>query len=700
MGHSMATHDHAFLKCMCAHTTRVAKVFFLAPHGRQRAKSGPKTMQRDVRRWLSCLCPLLHAVAVSAQCTDEASCMTALVKDPQCACTGNNTGIDTAQLGASYGKSCSAWDSAQSYCTAPSGKFKAMAWCQTKWCYVSANCHAAYTKYDLVPAAERNSSLYYSYARCDKDTVMGELRFHGQLKIKCNNATVCLRKGESCNYQQLCKTTDEGSTARLDGRGSKMCNVGTYAPTKNSIRCMACAPGRFSRSSGQSHCDCAGIGYGASADGTKMDACGPGLYTNTSCEPRCKSCESGKFSSDQVNTKCTCAERGYTASANRTAMVKCAAGTFSSRKCSACEKCPSGKFQDELGMYECTCAHKGHVPFTNRTNQRPCAAGQYSNKTCASFCASCEAGKYQPDVGMSACDCVPRGYVSAKGGTDEAPCPPGTHGSNSTCGKACTPCETGKYQKEAGMGECVCAAAGYKPSADRRSQIPCAGGYYSNNSCASACARCDPGQYTVNKEANSGCKCTEIGYKTNLNRTTEIACAPGSHGTNHSCGTTCTPCESGKFQKEHGMPECICVDAGYIPSKGKTGREGCPKGTYNNETCQAQCTRCAHARYQPSTGATVCLCARPGYISFANTSRDVQQCGPGTYMDERCGIKCKTCARGQVSNVELENAQCKCTEAGYTSDVTKRIQTPCLPGTYSNHTCRCVACFRAVTLRI
>eukprot|EP00929_Paragymnodinium_shiwhaense_P002154 TRINITY_DN10235_c0_g2_i1.p1 TRINITY_DN10235_c0_g2~~TRINITY_DN10235_c0_g2_i1.p1 ORF type:complete len:223 (+),score=41.77 TRINITY_DN10235_c0_g2_i1:90-758(+) len=71
----------------------------------------------------------------------------------QCACTGSNTGLDTATYGSSYGKTCLAHDNIRNDCLGLEG-----ACCQA-WCYVSKDCPTALS-------SELASGLWFSYGAC------------------------------------------------------------------------------------------------------------------------------------------------------------------------------------------------------------------------------------------------------------------------------------------------------------------------------------------------------------------------------------------------------------------------------------------------------------------------------------------------------------------------------------------------------
>ena len=115
------------------------------------------------------------------------------------------------------------------------------------------------------------------------------------------------------------------------------CEIGTYAASEGSVRCVECAPGKYQDQPGQGSC---------------------------------KPCEINTKSEEPASKKCDVCPDGEDATkSGNQACQQCALGKYKNDALSECTTCPAGQYQDTRGQDQCkTCSSNDERPNSLKTS--------------------------------------------------------------------------------------------------------------------------------------------------------------------------------------------------------------------------------------------------------------------------------------------------------------------------------------------
>lgn len=512
--------------------------------------------------------------------------------------------------------------------------------------------------------------------------------------------------------QTTCTLCPAGTTSPPNATSCSNCSAGTFSLEGMSVcarcpagtfstgvavnsqaGCEACAPGRFSQSTGGTSClICAAGAYsdgGASqcsqcransdspagstreacvcragfADGLECEACLPGQFNSKAGASACRLCASGEYSPTGMAVECSL----------------CDAGSFSpvvGR--SHCETCPAGTSAPFRGSTQCTPCSPGLFGSTTGLSQcQACSSGRFSAFTGQTLCNLCRNGTYMPDPRASAClSCGPGTYEPRTGQTVCTACAPGTFSNQTGSSQACEPCPQGYYATSAGLthGEaCLRCAVGRSSDAGATTCGDCRPGEFPNvlnGGCTVCPANSEPGNYTGPDQ----CRCgpgLRLGYNSRAlggvatyNGLTRIHTFASSNEQfqllqdtiiQASCGgqTLAKPIllPAGIYPGSTSCPfEVVIsyqVDAQFNPQLTDSYVQcvPCPAGTFSTGMTGPQCQSCLSRTFQPDEGAVSCLSCPTGdpsklgmFICEACPGRQVLQDG-----------ECKLCPDGEFN---------------------------------------------------
>ena len=128
---------------------------------------------------------------------------------------------------------------------------------------------------------------------------------------------------------------------------------------------------------------------------TACDACGPGKFQNAN-SLSCVDCEFGTFTRDQGKTACSTCQPGFnvTAVSAATDCQPCVAGTYNNQSLRMYIPCEYGTFSTlaQTTCYECQPGYNV-TSAELATGCQPCVAGTYQNATLRQ-CIPCDFGTY------------------------------------------------------------------------------------------------------------------------------------------------------------------------------------------------------------------------------------------------------------------------------------------------------------------
>jgi len=160
-------------------------------------------------------------------------------------------------------------------------------------------------------------------------------------------------------------------------------------------------------------------------------------------------------------------------------------------------------------------------------------------------------------------------------------------------------------------------------------------------------------------------------------------CAIGSYSSFDGAPfpTSCTPCQSGKYNTASGESSCIECATGKLSSADRTFCKDCEAGEYNfNNT---ECVSCEYGKYAPQALTDSCLtCTAGSNTNNASKATTCTACDAGTYSNAS-SVDCLSCSRGKYS--PSGSSKCLDCEAGFISpEVGASTCTSCSAGKYTS----------------
>ena len=390
--------------------------------------------------------------------------------------------------------------------------------------------------------------------------------------------------------------------------------------------------------------------------------------SSTSCRP-CSNCPLGEI----MTTDCNLISDRQCS--------PCVAPAYSEDglTCKQCDK--EGQYSNINSASFCKLAPPGFKPTTDYTGVIACPAGEYSIGG-ASTCTSCPAGKYSEHdeingaIGCTACDL---GSISSEGSSSCIPCSPPTYSDDSITCKQCD--GEGQYSDVNGASFCKTAPAGTKPIANHTNIEICPQNTFSIGA-SNTCAPCKPGK--ISKPGASSCiPCPQYETPSNSTRTCECMDSFFRIGIDGTCsckagetlmGTSCHPCEKGKWKGEVGVESCNRCDAalkGSITTEaGSTTKHACicPSETYDDS--KDACVPTVEGMRTDLTGMTLNTASiEAGFWRSGLESKDIRECPTpeacvgGNSTEEVCrkghaGPYCALCIDGFTTDPFLLCKNC------------------------------------------
>ncbi|XP_071958738.1 uncharacterized protein [Antedon mediterranea] len=408
------------------------------------------------------------------------------------------------------------------------------------------------------------------------------------------------------------------------------CPVGYYCPNGTSYP-LACLPGTYNPSIGQSECLECEPGYWCPENSTD--------YQDTPC-PTGHYCPAGTPSSDQY----PCPKGYYNDYEGQQTLDDC-------------KPCPPGKFCETSGLSsDSGSCDAGWYCVRGAWSRTPIDLGD-SNSTSSCFCASnstggqCMPGQFCPEGSSEPTPCTRGYYCDAFGLANETDeCDPGYY---CTLGASVSDPVDNVTGNECPEGH-YCPRGTYDP-------IQCPAGYFSNttrNDEIGDCLDCLPGYYCEGSGLTKPTAICDAGFYCpggqNTSRPAEYTCSPG-----HYCPESSPQertCELGLYQDEWGQEECKI----------------CPEGYYCDSTLQND-TFCSHGVQNPQT-------CPEGYYCPNGTKFDQEfGCPLGTYSDDiklKDFTECTQCTGGMYCDelgLPAPKGQCL---AGYYCKLGSSSPTP------------------------
>jgi surface protein len=454
------------------------------------------------------------------------------------------------------------------------------------------------------------------------------------------------------------------------------------------LGCLNCPRGggeclRDFKRSDSIRCNVCGAGMRMEATGSGSNqieecvSCTAGSYSSGNTRSSsCKKCDVGTYSAEAGAAFCDRASPGFRPTAARDGEDACNTGTASIGGADECSLCDGpGEYADETGLSACKIAPAGFKPTSDHTGKEACQAGEYSIGG-KSSCTSCPSGKYSEynvtsgAVGCKACDL---GSISPQGSSSCSPCPPPTYSDD---GLACKQCDgEGQYSDVNGASFCKTSPSGTKPTTDHTDIETCPQNTFSigaNNTCApckhgtfskpgaSSCLPCP--QYETPNNSTQTCDCIDSFLRIGADNT--CSCKTGET----LMGTSCRPCERGKWKGKIGVESCKRCESTLKGSitihPGSTSKVACicPKETYDGGA--SECLPTEEGMRTDQAGMSLkSLQLEPGYWRTGTNSSDIRECpndgaciggtiGSNTSMcrEGHAGPYCDLCLDGFVKN--------------------------------------------------
>ena len=152
--------------------------------------------------------------------------------------------------------------------------------------------------------------------------------------------------------------------------------------------------------------------------------------------------------------------------------------------------------------------------------------------------------------------------------------------------------------------------------------------------------------------------------------------------------TSCTNCETGKYNEVPGAPTCTDCGVGtFLGATGSPSRHlcaSCPIGTYSNSPGTPTCSDCSPGHYTSGTGTVTCTECSPGKATpFAGNS-SCADCAIGRYQLTSGGnATCTACAAGTIATSTGSPICISCAGGKYESGE-RTACFNCAEGTASN----------------
>ncbi len=358
----------------------------------------------------------------------------------------------------------------------------------------------------------------------------------------------------------------------------------------------------------------------------------------------------------------------------RPACVSCPLGKYYTGYCSDPQQ--NGEFWAEFDCGVCVDAPMGWKCTSN--NHR-------SDK--AQACSVCDAGTYQNEAGKSSCiECDAGTYQDETASTSCKAC---AAGKSSTIGAStCTPCGIGSFS---GPGSSVC--------------IPCPSGQYQHLTEKAACNSCPVGK--VSGVGQSDCAddtgspnanpdyCTGISNAGVNANPGDSSCQCSAHyhlvfdPTETATGyQTCRKCNSGfdgigsltcnycAIGQQRKASACQDCTAGkHSLIAGTDTCNDCPAGTFKSTEGTAPCTICPKGFQCPKIGGTLPEQCIEGKYSYTGSS-SCKQCPYGTISNQKGSEYCTECVAGKYGDASRETCT-NCAKGKFSSSIRADSQSTC-----------------------
>jgi hypothetical protein len=497
------------------------------------------------------------------------------------------------------------------------------------------------------------------------------------------------RKGFKCDPQQAeLVFGSNGTHCRCDA-----CQAGTFKNyTGAAAACEVCQANSVSvpASESQDMCLCVG-GYMHAQDNHHLCvACAPGMYSETLGQSACKLCDVDTYTPSEVmpwDSASDCHECAVCNELTNESFTDHYDAARNGLGCgldvpSNCQPCPEASSlflptsveQRNKGINSCVCDTHFYGATGAACNRCPsnqvrsdfingnttladchCAPGFEPDPAAEHLCRPCPIGTYKPDAGDATCTaCAPTLTTEGTGNAsaNACVCPPG-HG---YAQGVCEPCAADSFNPGFNLHECkTCAEHTAAPrGSDEVWDCKCAAGAEPALSWAEnspVCQLCPPGKHK-NATANEMCEqCSE-----------EMAI--GSAG-----ALVCTTCAAGTTTDGHtGQAECVCA-VGTEPDgtepEGELSCRVCRDGKFKTATTDKythrECLSCGAcgrdeqvATECNSTHNVTCAWCQDSSWSFAGrTLLDPCFCDAGY---ELLGSSCVACAVGKAREANANNS--------------------------------------------
>ena len=410
--------------------------------------------------------------------------------------------------------------------------------------------------------------------------------------------------------------------------------------------CNVCAIGRYQPNTDQTDCiDCEAGKYQDTVQQTTCKECVRGTYLSTvraTSSSSCINCALGKYSSTLAAT-------------SSSACYNCGLGKYSDNQPASgehfCKRCPRGSYNDQTGQAACKFCPQG--TFADLW-------GIYGVGLSVNICTDCGKGRYNDQTGRcvmslygDAHPCVQAGSASAGSGQICKNCGVGRYSTSNrgTSESVCINCAAGKYSNlERASGSCTDCSAGYYSNTGANSCTACGIGTYSSSGAAS-CSFCDAGQFN-NEEGQSSCKDCGVGKYSSWGASTCSNCQSGKYQ-NQVGRNVCKDCSAGKASDTVAATTestCVSCNAGYYSGSGATTCSNCQTGKYQNNGGQSSCKDCSAGKASNTVAApaeSTCVSCNAGYYQPSSGSTSCILCGVGQYQANTGETACNSCGTGK-----------------------------------------------------
>jgi hypothetical protein len=336
-------------------------------------------------------------------------------------------------------------------------------------------------------------------------------------------------------------------------------------------------------------------------------------------------------------------------------------------------QCGTGYYQATEQDYDCT----------------SCVAGTYTELIGQTICSVCASGRFQSSPAQTSCTACVAGRYSVRtsdleGPTDCVDCLAGTY--TLIAGQsACLDCDPGTYQGDPAMTECIqCATGTATAEVAAQSCDQCPAGTFAQFAGSVSCEDCAAGSYSA-AEASTCTACETGKYQPNVRTSECIFCAAGS-AIAATGQAACILCDPGAYAATTGLSSCLLAEPGYyaygtvLGGRGATAQVVCATGHYSTISGVAACTQCRPGSSQPATGQQSCTLCAVGRIQDGYAQPTCDECDPGRYIDNVGETECNACAAGYYAPDAGASVCIACGLGNYSSNTGSSVCTRCAAG--------------------